>query len=555
MPVHRAGAGISAFFAGRAPKVRLITLVIAAFVALPILSVIVLAAGGSDIWGHLWRTVLPHYTLNTLQLLAGVGLGTVMVGTGAAWLVTYYRFPGQRILEWAIVLPLAIPAYLVAYIYTDLLEYAGPLQKTLRQVFGWGAPADYWFPEIRSPGGAMAIMTLTLYPYVYLLARAAFVTQSAALMEAARVLGQGPWRAFFRVALPVARPAVVAGVALALMETLNDFGVVDFFAVPTFTAGIFDVWLNMNDTPGAAQLAVVMLVFVLFLLHAERRARRGRRFDTTASRAPGLGHQLSGARALLVFAACAAPVLLGFVIPSSIMLSYALRFWRVSVEQGFFGQLANSLTLSLAAALIAGALGLLLAWAVRMDRSPAARVAARFASIGYAMPGAMLAVGLLIPLARADGVINDLTRSYLGVSPGLLLSGTLFALVYGYTARFMALAHGAAESGLARISPAMEDAARTLGAGPRETLARVHFPMLRASILTGGLIVFVDTMKELPATLLLRPFNFDTLATTAYQFATDELFEEAALGGLSIVAAGVLPLIILSRAIAARSKS
>lgn len=551
-PLSVAVAPSASSGAGGVRLLRAAALLTAALVVLPLAALLVLAARESGAFAHLWQTVLPRYLGNTALLMLGVGVSVALLGTGAAWLVARYRFPGRRVMEWALALPLAIPSYLVAYIYTDLLEYAGPVQKALRALFGFSRPADYWFPEIRSLPGAVLVLALTLYPYVYLLARAAFIIQSGALMEAARVLGRGPWRAFFSVALPVAWPAIAAGVALALMETLNDFGVVDYFAVPTFTAGIFDVWLNMNDTTGAAQLALVMLAFVLALLFVERLARRKRRFDAATSRPPGEGWQLRGVKAVLALVACLIPVGLGFLLPVAVLAGYAARFWREALAHGLWTPLVNSLSLAAVTALAAAAFGLLLAWAQRLDRSFVTRGAVRLASVGYAMPGAMLAVGLLIPLAGMDGIINDIARALFGVAPGLVLTGTTFALVYGYTARFMALALGSCESGLQRISPNMEAAARTLGATPGETLKRVHLPMLRASVLTAMLIVFVDTMKELPVTLLLRPFNFHTLATQAYQFASDELFEEAALGALAIVAAGILPLIVLSRAIAGK---
>ncbi len=542
--------------AGRGGGLRLLrigALVAAGLVVLPLLAVVVMAASFSDALPHLWRTVMPQLALNTLLLMAGVGISVIMLGCGAAWLVVRYRFPGHGIMQWALALPLAVPGYLVAFIYTDLLEYAGPVQKALRELFGWQGPRDYYFPEIRSLPGAVMVLSLTLYPYVYLLARVAFMAQSASLLEAARLLGRKPWPAFFAVALPVAWPAVAAGTALALMEVLNDFGVVDFFAVPTFTAGIFDVWLNMNDAAGAAQLALVLLVFTLLLILLERMARRRRRFDTAGPRAAGRGWRLRGWKAALALAACLLPVVLGFVLPVAVLLMHAARFWQESLQQGLMEQLFNTLLLASVVSLTAALLALVLAFAARLDGSATVRGAVRLAGIGYAMPGAMLAVGLLMALAWADGLINDAARAWLGMAPGLLLSGTMFALAHGHVSRFLALALGSIESGLARISPSMEAAARTLGARPAEVLRRVHLPMLRGSVLTALLIVFVDSVKELPMTLLLRPFGFSTLATQTYQFASDEMFEEAALGALFIVMAGIIPLILLVRAMNAPS--
>ncbi len=533
----------------------LIALLIALLVAVPLVTVLWLALSPSgDIWSHLASTVLPHYIWTTLLLMLGVGIGVSVIGTGTAWLTTTYRFPGVKIFEWALLLPLAVPAYIIAYIYTDLLEYAGPLQGALRDVMGWKSARDYWFPEIRSLGGAIIMMVLTLYPYVYLLARSSFLEQSTAVLEAGRVLGRGPWRSFIELALPLARPAIVVGVSLALMETLNDFGTVDFFAVQTFTAGIYDVWLNMNNIAGAAQLAVVLMAFVFALIAVERLARKGRRFDSVTGRTGSHRQQLSGWQGFAAVAICLLPVLLGFVLPALVLLDHAINFYEISFEAGFLTHAWNSLLLSSIVALVSVALGLLLAYGVRLSGTNVMKSASRLASIGYAVPGSVLAVGILIPLSSLDHGLDAMSKDLFGIGTGLLFSGTMFALIYGYTTRFMALSHGSVEAGLARITPNMEGAARSLGATRGQTLRRIHLPLLRGSLLTAALIVFVDSMKELPMTMLLRPFNFGTLATHAHQFASDELFEEAALGSLAIVLAGIIPVILLSRAIAGRGK-
>ncbi|MFC1491348.1 ABC transporter permease [Nitrospinota bacterium] len=524
---------------------------IAALIATPLVSVLVLAASPSDdIWRHLLSTVLPRYVRTTLGLMLGVGIGTAVIGVGTAWLVTLCRFPGRWIFEWALLLPLAMPTYVVAYVYTDVLEFAGPVQELVRQIFGWTSGRDYWFPEIRSLGGAVAMMTLVLYPYVYLLARIAFLQQSVCVLEASRTLGRGPWRGFFSVALPLARPSVVIGVSLVLMETLNDFGTVDFFAVETLTAGIFDVWLNMNNTAGAAQLAIVSLVFVLALIGAERWARRGQRFYQTSSKYRSLpNYPLRGGRAALAFASCLVPIALGFLVPAGILLNYAARFYQESLSANFLLFARNSLTLSAISAALAALIGLFMAYGVRLSGGPALKAATRFASVGYAMPGAVLAVGVIIPVARADAVLDALSRHLLGFPLGLLLSGTALAVTFGYLARFLALSYGSAEASLAKITPSMDGAARTLGLGPAMTLWRVHLPLIRGSVLAAAILVFVDCMKELPMTIILRPFNFETLATHVHQFASDELLEESALGALAIVAAGILPVILLSTTI------
>ena len=523
--------------------------IVALIVALPVLTVFWLAVFPSEnIWPHLWETVLPGYIIVTLELMAGVAAGTILIGVSAAWLVTACDFPGRRIFEWALVLPLAMPAYVVAYVYTDILEYAGPVQAVLRDIFGWSSSQDYWFPEIRSLGGAVLVMTMTLYPYVYLLARSAFLEQSSGVGEAARTLGCSPWAAFRRVSLPMARPSIVVGVSLVLMETLNDFGTVDFFAVQTLTTGMFNVWLVMNNTGGGAQIAVVMLIFVVFLLIAERAARRRRGYHDTSTR-PGraVGFELFGWRRILAVLICGVPILIGFAVPAALLVSYAVEFYGVSLNNKFPQAAFNSILLAAIAAGAAVVIGLFLAYAVRLRRSTTLRNLARFASLGYAVPGAVLAIGILFPFGAFDNAVDSFARATFGISTGLILSGTIVAVLFAYVVRFLALAYGTLEAGLGRVTPHMDDAARTLKHGPAQALIKVNLPIIRGSIMTAAILIFVDCMKELPATLLLRPFNFDTLATYVYQFASDELLEECALGAVTIVAAGVIPVILLTR--------
>jgi len=524
------------------------TAVIALLMAVPLITVVALAlAPSDDIWPHLVDTVLGKYVRTTLTLMAGVGIGVFVIGTGTAWLVTMCRFPGRGIFNWALLLPLAVPAYVLAFVVTDQLEYAGTVQTALRAVFGWTNRLDYWFPEVRSLGSAVAVMTLVLYPYVYLLARAAFLEQSVCVLEVSRTLGKSPWQAFHSVALPLARPAIVIGITLALMETVNDFGTVDFFAVNTFTAGIFDVWLNMNSRSGAAQLATVLLLFVLALVGTERWARRGQRFHHTSSKYSALpSYQLRGWRAGLAVAACLLPVTLGFLLPAGVLAGYASRFYAETLSADYLTFVANSLTLASLSAIAAVGIGLFMAYGLRLNGSRLLRLITRFASVGYAVPGAILAIGIVIPLGALDNAVDGFSRTTFGVPTGLLLSGTIVALIYGYSARFLALSHGTVEASLSKITPNMDGAARTLGHGPGATLRRLHLPLMRGSLLTAGLLVFVDCMKELPLTLILRPFNYETLATFVYQYASDELIEEAALGALTIVGAGVVPVILLS---------
>ena len=525
---------------------------IAAVVAGPVLAVMAIALQSSQgLWAHLASTVLAGYVLNTLGLALGVGVGVVVIGVGTAWLVTMCRFPGRWVFQWALLLPLAMPTYLAAYAYTDLLEFAGPIQGGMRALFGWQSKAEYWFPEVRSLGGAIAFMTLVLYPYVYLLCRASLLEQSVGVLEAGRSLGHGPWRSFCSVALPLARPAIVIGVLLAVMESLNDFGTVEYFGVPTFTVGIYRVWFGMNNAPAAAQLATVLLTFVIVLIWLERTARRSRRFHTASGKGRPLpGYELRAPLAGLAFAACLAPILLGFLVPGGVLLRYSLATLGKSLHVGLATTMANSLLVSSLAATTAIAVGLSMAYGLRLGSGGLVRAATRIASIGYAVPGAVLAIGVLIPATRLDNAVDAFMRDAFGISTGLLLSGTVAALTFAYVVRFLALSFGTLEASLTKITPRMDDAARSLGSRPAATLWRVHLPLMRGSVLTAGMLVFVDGMKELPMTLMLRPFNFDTLATYVYERVSYELFPEAAPAALAIVLAGLLPVIVLSRSIA-----
>ena len=527
------------------------SLTTALLVGLPILSVLYLALFPEEnAWAHLANTVLPHYLSNTLVLMVGVVTMTFFVGTGAAWLISMYEFPGKRWLSWALLLPFAVPAYVVAYVYTDLLEYAGPVQIALRELFGWQNAQDYWFPEIRSMGGAIIVMSLALYPYVYMLARAAFMEQSLNLYQVSRSLGASPLRFFFRVSLPIARPAIAVGLALVLMETLNDFGTVDFFAVQTLTAGLYDTWLNMGNLGGAAQIACVMVFVVVLLVSLERYSRRRQKqFSVRQPGTPIPSHRLYGKWAWLATAAASLPFVLGFMIPFVVLLQYAVRYFEQSWSTDFFGYAFNSFALSSGAALATLVLGTLLAYSKRLNNHPVTNAAIRFSSLGYAVPGAVLAIGIIVPFASLDNQIDALSREYFGISTGLLLSGTAFAILFAYIVRFLAVASGAVESSLDKVTPSMDMASRSLGHSYFSTLLRVHLPMIRRGALTAMLVVFVDCMKELPATLILRPFNFDTLATQVYQFASDELLEQSALSALVIVLVGLLPVLLLDKSI------
>ena len=493
-----------------------------------------------NIWPHLLRTALPGYLRNTLALGGLVAVGSALVGATTAWLVASYRFPGRAVFEWGLLAPLAVPAYIAAYVYVELLEYAGPAQSAMRAAFGWRDSRDYWFPEIRSLGGAAVVMSFAFYPYVYLLARAAFREQTATAMEAARALGCGPLAALRRVALPLARPAIAAGVALALMETLNDFGTVDFFGVPTLTIGVYTIWLESFNPGGAAQLALVILALVFFLVVAERVSRRRARFDSSARYRPRQGRPLHGWRAALAFLVCLTPMLGGFVFPVATLAWRAAPHLDSFAEGGFL--LAGVRTAGLAgtSAAVAVVVGLLLVFAASASRSPFAGLVARVATLGYAIPGAVLAIGILYPLLAVDHALHGL-----GLIGSTLLGGSAFAVGAAYVIRFAAIPHGAIESGFARVTPAMAAVARTLGETRVGALRRVQLPLLRSTLLSTWLLVFVESVKELPATLMLRPFDFDTLATLAYTYASLEQFEAAAPAALTIVAVGVAPAILL----------
>ena len=528
------------------------TLLLTLVAASPILAIIYLALTPTDnIWPHLVSTVLGGYVATTLGLTAGVGLGTLIIGVGTAWLVTMCHFPGRRLFEWGMLLPLAMPSYIIAYVYTDLLEFSGPLQGALRDLFGWSSKRDYWFPEVRSLGGAIAMMTLVLYPYVYLLSRAAFLEQSVGVFEASRTLGRGPWLSFFSVALPLARPAVIIGLYLVLMETLNDYGTVDFFAVNTFSLGIFDVWMNMNNISGAAQLATVILIFVAFLILAERYARRKQRFHNTSTKMQALpGFPLSGKRALLATIVCLVPILLGFALPTVILVNYAQAFYEPTLSREILNYAWNSVRLSVLAGTTAVAISIVMAYGARIQGGRLLVAANRIAAMGYAVPGAVLAVGVLVVVGGLDNSIDGVMRHHFDISTGLILSGTIAAVTFGYLVRFLALALGTVEASLIKVTPNMDGAARSLGRGTFSTMRLVHLPLIRGSVLTAVLLIFVDCMKELPMTVILRPFNFQTLATFVHQYASDEQLGEAALAALSIVGVGVLPVILLSLTIA-----
>lgn len=532
----------------RLDAVQVATLVTAGLVALPLVTVLMSLAGPyGEALPHLARTILGEVLLNTLAMGLLVGTGTTIVGVGTAWLVAACRFPGSRQFEWLLILPLAMPAYIIGYAYADLLAFAGPLQSWIRATFGL-AKGDYWFPPVSGVGGVSLMFTLVLYPYVYLLARSAFVEQSACMVDAARALGARPYEAFIKISLPLAWPAIAAGVALALMETLADFGAVQYFGVLTFTTVIFRTWFGMGEPVAAAQLASGLLIFVLALLLLEQRSRSNRRFARTSRRERNLApYRLSGATAALAFVACTLPVALGFVLPVAVFLQMQLKGGDPVLSEQFVTLARNSFVLAASAAVLITLVGALMAYALRVSRSVLTRGAVRFATMGYAMPGTVIAVGVLIPFGGFDNALDGFMRHTFGISTGLILSGTLAALLLAYLVRFLAVATESVASGYARIGRSIDDAARLLGDRPSQVIGRIHRPLLSRSLITAAALVFVDVMKELPATLIVRPFNFDTLAVRVYNFASDERLMQASTSALCIVAVGIIPVMLLSR--------
>ncbi|UYV35897.1 iron ABC transporter permease [Rhodobacteraceae bacterium D3-12] len=526
-------------------------LVIALIVLAPIIAVLSIALFPTEnIWPHLLSTTLPRYMRNTLILMGSVGVLTAMIGTGAAWLVVRYRFPMSRWLEWLLLLPLAVPGYVGAYALVELLEYAGPVQGAMRALFGWKNAQDYWFPEIRSIGAAILVLSASLYPYVYLLSRAAFREQSGSSEEVAMSLGAGAFERFRRVGLPLARPAIVAGVAIVMMETVNDFGTVDFFAVQTLTTGIFSVWLDGNNAGGAAQIASVILALVVLLVALEKISRRKVRFFNLARQHRRVERKLltgwAGACATVL---CAIPFAFGFLLPAGVILFHALGETEAWGEPKLLEALWNTVSVGGIAAFVTVLAGVFMVYGARLSGRSLPKLLMPITAIGYAAPGAVLAVGILIPLALLDHLMADGIEALTGHDIGLLLTGTGFALVLAYGVRFFAIAQGAADAAMGRVSPSLPWAARSLGRTQGQTLAEVYYPLIRGSIGSAVLLVFVDCVKELPATLLLRPpFGFDTLATRVHEEASLENLAGAAPAAMLIIAVGLVAVVLLARA-------
>ena len=530
-----------------------ITLIIALLLSLPILVIVnSLFADFGPTWSHLIDTVLPDYIINSLLLMLGVSFGVLIIGVPTAWFTSTCQFKGKTIFTWLLLLPLAFPAYIIAYTYTGLLDFSGPVQTSIREITGLGY-GDYWFFEIRSLSGAMLMLTLVLYPYVYLLARAAFLEQSSNTLDVCRSLGHNRLQAFIYVSLPLARPAIITGLTLALMETLADYGTVQFFGISTFTTGIYRTFYGLGDITAAAQLSSLLLTFVTFLIIIERYSRRKNRYHSNSEQhqAPSL-ITLTKQQSVFVWLYCLLPISFGFIIPTLVLIYWSI--FDASFNFSDFIMLAwNSFYLAISASLIAVLLALIMAYTKRLHNRPMIKTAVTVSSLGYALPGTIIAIGIIIPLAWFDHLLIGIFKNTFNINLGLLFSGSLFALLFAYTVRFLAIAIGPIQSGLDKIKPNIDNAAKSLGSHGFEVLKKIHVPLMKSSVLTALLIVFVDVLKELPATLILRPFNFNTLAVHAFELASDERLKDAAPASLMIVCVSLLPIILLSKSISNRT--
>ena len=513
--------------------------IIALLIIAPLLAIFYSAfLGDTSLWPHLFSTVLPRYTYNTLVLMLGVGSLSLIFGVSSAWVVTRYNFPFKFIFEWALLLPAAVPAYIIAYTYTDILEYAGPVQGILRDTFGWNSAKDYWFPEIRSMGGAILVMASVLYPYIYLMTRASFLTVPVSFYQTSQLHGRNT---FFLVALPLARPGIVAGLALVLMETISDFGTVDYFALETLTLGVFNVWMGMNSLSGAAQISSVLFLIVVVLLTMEYLARRNQRFHEKSSGQNTIDEEdISILKKIVCLSICLLPILLGFIIPISVLVNFVFKGFSVINFTVIFQTTLSSISLASIGATIVMLISLLMILVSNYKSNTLQRSIIFLASCGYAFPGTILAVGIVVFVGWLNENINFHFSYFMG---GFII------LIFAYVTRFLAVGNGAIRSGVLRVHPNLMDVNKTMGVGFFTGIRRLIIPLIYTNILVGGILVFVDILKELPITLLLRPFNFETLATYVYQYASDELLEESSFAALIIVLAGLGPVIFLSTTI------
>ncbi len=523
---------------------------VASLLALPIVAVFYLALGDDgEIFSHLMATVMPTYVFNTFALVTGVMTLSLLLGVPSAWLMAMCRIPGDKYLQWMLVLPLAIPAYIVGYLFTEWFDFAGPIQRMLRELTGWGA-GDYWFPDMRTLGGAIWVLSLVLYPYVYLLARAAFMEQNLSLLQSARLLKCSPKQSFFKVSLPLARPAIAVGLSLVAMETVGDFGAVNYFAVNTLTTAVYDTWLGYSSLTAAAKISALMLLMIIMFISAERFSRRKQKqYQNQFSAQEQKLYHLQGWKKWVALVWCWGLLLVAFILPMLQLSIFALTYWEQSWTPQFREYAFNSFLISSISALIAVAIAILVNFYHRLKPSGSSRYSLRAASLGYAVPGTVLAIGIIAPVVTMDHWINDVAKFFDWGRPGLVLSGSMFALIFAMVVRFSAVAIGSVESNLQKVSPSLDLAARTMGCNSNQMLMRVHIPLIKRGALIAGLLVFIESMKELNASLLLRPFNFETLATYVYNFASDEQLEVAALPAMLLVVVGLIPLVLVNRSL------
>ncbi|WP_152431224.1 ABC transporter permease [Vibrio aquimaris] len=523
---------------------------LALLLVLPILAIFMTSIGETDeLFSHLLSTVMPTYTLNTVALAAGTMLLSAVFGIPSAWVMAMCKIPSERFLQWALVLPLAMPSYIVGYIFTDWLDFAGPIQIFLRDVMGWQA-GDYWFPDIRTLPGAIFVLALVLYPYVYLLCRASFMEQNVSLLQSARLLKCSPWESFLRISLPLARPSIAIGLSLVAMETIGDFGTVSYFAVNTLTTAVYDTWLGYSSLTAAAKISAIMLIFVVLLLSTERYSRRRQKlFQNQFNSSEDFRYQLQGWKKWLALFWCWGLVVIAFAFPLMQLIVYAYQYFAQSWTPEFRQYALNSLYVSFSAAFIGVFVAVVVNFYHRLVGNNQSLVFMRLSSLGYAVPGTVLAIGVMVPVLFMDHLVNDVAKMINVAQPGLIFSGSMFALIFALTVRFSAVAIGSVESSLNKVSPSLDMASRTMGCNSNQMLWRVHFPLIRRGALIAGLLVFIESMKELNAALLLRPFNFETLATYVYNFASDEQLELAALPAVLLVLVGLIPLVLVNRSL------
>jgi len=525
------------------------TVTIALLISIPVLTVLSsVLLPSSDVWQHLKSTVLSEYILNSLLLVVGVSIGTLLIGISTAWLCSVCEFPGRKIFSWLLLLPLAFPPYIIAYTYTGLLDFAGPVQTSLRELFDWSY-GDYWFPEIRTLSGAITMLSLVLYPYIYLLTRTAFSEQSASFREASHILGIGLSKTFLKVALPLSRPALIAGLTLVTMETLADYGTVHYFGVPTFTTGIFRTWFGLGDRIAATQLASLLLLFVFVTIIIERISRKSEKYQNHSGMQKTWRYPLSGHKALLAVVICITPIALGFIIPAIQLFIWAIKTAPNIIDSSFVGLIFNTVKLAITVAVLVTIIATFLAYGKRVSTHYLVPYSVNVSTMGYAVPGIIIAVGVLLPFAWFDNTLDAWLENNFGISSGLLLTGTLAALVFAHIVRFMAIGLNSVDANLSKIHRNIDDAAQLLGHKTLDRFFKIHLPLIRSGVLTAGLLVFVEVIKELPATLVLRPFNFNTLAVRTYELASDERLADSACSALLIVAVGILPILILNRSI------